>query len=123
MVLLRFMILGVSLVLFSCSRNDTPRNIEPDNTRKNKRDAKGETLLPQNQSEEERGLTQKIRRAIVEDKTLSLNAKNIKIITAEGKVTLRGVVENREEKEKIEALAKSFAGDDQVMNQLEVVHP
>jgi osmotically-inducible protein OsmY len=51
---------------------------------------------------------------------MSVNAKNVKIITQEGKVTLRGPVKTEEEKQKIEKIASDVAGADKVDNQMEV---
>ena len=95
-------------------------NKAPDNTGKNDRDNK--TLTPGDQSgkPEDRKLTQAIRQAVMKDKSLSMTAKNVKIITAEGKVTLRGPVNTIEEKTKINDLAKAAAGQIPVDNQLEV---
>jgi hypothetical protein len=94
----------------------------PDNTGRNVRDRGGATLTPGDQSESEadRTLTQQIRRAVVADDSLSTIAKNIKIITIDGVVTLRGPVQNPREKEIIEAKAQQIAGIDRIDNQLEV---
>ena len=95
---------------------------EVDNTRRNVRDRDGATLLPgdQGNSEADRTTTQQIRKALVKDSDLSMVAKNVKIITANGTVTLRGVVKTEQEKNDIAAKAKQFAGVTQVNNQLEV---
>jgi osmotically-inducible protein OsmY len=66
-------------------------------------------------------LTQQIRRALMADKSLSTNAKNVKIITANGVVTLRGPVNTLQEKATIEAKAQSIAGANNVESQLEIV--
>ena len=97
-------------------------NKAPDNTGKNERDRDNKTLTPGDQSgkPEDRKLTQAIRQAVMKDKSLSMTAKNVKIITAEGKVTLRGPVNTIEEKTKINDLAKAAAGQIPVDNQLEV---
>jgi hyperosmotically inducible protein len=94
----------------------------PDNTGRNVRDRGGATMTPGDQSESEadRTLTQEIRKAVVADDSLSTMAKNIKIITADGVVTLRGPVQSRHEKEAIEAKARQFAGINKIDNQLEV---
>ena len=94
----------------------------PDNTGRNVRDRGGATMTPGDQSESEadRTVTQQIRRAVVADDSLSTMAKNVKIITADGVVTLRGPVQSPLEKEVIEAKARQFAGINQVDNQLEV---
>jgi osmotically-inducible protein OsmY len=66
-------------------------------------------------------LTQQIRKAVIADKSLSTNAKNVKIITANGIVTLRGPVNTPQEKATIEAKAQSIAGANNVESQLEIV--
>ena len=95
---------------------------DADNTGKNKRDRDNKTLTPGDQSEkpEDLKLTQAIRQAVMKDPSLTMTAKNVKIITASGKVTLRGPVNNVEEKTKIHDLARAAAGQVPVDNQLEV---
>jgi osmotically-inducible protein OsmY len=96
-----------------------------DNTAKNERDRSGETKTAgdQSNSAEDVKLTAAIRRAVVADKSLSITAKNVKIITAGGKVTLRGPVNSAQEKATIAKLAKSAAGKAKIDNQLEVKAP
>lgn len=93
-----------------------------DNTAKNERDSSGETKTSgdQSNSPEDIKITADIRRAVVADGSLSMTAKNVKIITAEGMVTLRGPVNSAEEKATIARLAKSAAGAAKIDNQLEV---
>jgi hyperosmotically inducible protein len=93
-----------------------------DNTVKNQRDRSGETQTSANQSNDSAATqtTAAIRRAVVADDSLSMTAKNIKIITAGDTVTLRGPVQSAEEKTKIEQLAQSAAGNAKIDNQLEV---
>ncbi len=93
-----------------------------DNTGRNERDRSGETLTSgdQSNSSEDTKITAAIRRAVVKDKSLSATAKNVKIITANGTVTLRGPVNNDGEKTKIAELAQSAAGNAKIENQLEV---
>ena len=71
----------------------------------------------------DRAITQKIRKAVHEDKSLSTYAHNIKIITQDGKVTLRGPVRSEDEKSNLQAKAAEIAGQDNVTNQLEVAPP
>lgn len=99
-----------------------PAQTAPDNTGRNIRDRSGATLTPGDQSESQadRALTQQIRKAVRADKSLSTMAKNIKIITVDGVVTLRGPVRSPHEKETIVAKAQQIAGMDKVDNQLEV---
>jgi osmotically-inducible protein OsmY len=95
---------------------------EADNSRVNARDRSGTTLTPMDQgsSESDRKITQRIRQAVVADSSLSFGAKNVKIITIGGKVTLRGAVKTDGERMKIAAAARKVAGDAQVENFLEV---
>jgi len=94
----------------------------PDNTHVNKRDTSGAALTPMDQKNNATDLeiTQKIRQAVMADGSLSFTAKNVKIITQNGKVTLRGPVNSQEERNAIEAAARKIAGSGQVDNQLEV---
>jgi hyperosmotically inducible protein len=95
---------------------------EADNTGKNVRDRSDAAVTPTDQSENEadRTLTQRIRQAVVDDDSLSTNAKNVKIISLNGAVTLRGPVKNEEERKKIVAKAQQIAGEKNVSNQLEI---
>ncbi len=65
-------------------------------------------------------LTRKIRRAVMKDHSLSMTAHNVKIITANGAVTLRGPVDSEQEKTVIGQKAGAIAGADKVDNELEV---
>ena len=93
-----------------------------DNTAKNQRDRSGETQTSGDQSNDSASVqtTAAIRRAVVGDSSLSMTAKNVKIITAGDTVTLRGPVNSADEKTKIEQLAHSAAGNAKIDNQLEV---
>jgi hyperosmotically inducible periplasmic protein len=95
---------------------------KPDNTGINERDRSGETKTSGDQSNSSADLktTQAIRQALMKDGELSMTAKNIKVITANGHVTLRGPVKTAQEKAKIDQLAKSAAGGAQIDNQLDV---
>ena len=100
----------------------TPSQTAPDNTGRNVRDRGGDTVTPGDQSNTKGDLhlTQQIRKALMADKSLSTNAKNIKIITSNGLVTLRGPVNTPQEKATIEAKAQRIAGATNVESQLEV---
>jgi len=93
-----------------------------DNTGVNTRDANGNTLTPADQSSAPADIstTQQIRKAIVADKSLSTNAHNIKIITKDGMVTLRGPVKDTREKTLIEQKAVEIAGQNHVQNELDI---
>ena len=94
----------------------------PDNTGKNVRDRGDKTLTPMDQggSASDRELTASIRKAIVNDDSLSTNAHNVKIITVDGVVTLRGPVKTAAEKATVAAAAQKANGVKRVDNQLEV---
>jgi hyperosmotically inducible periplasmic protein len=94
----------------------------PDNTAINQRDRSAETKTSGDQSNSSTDLkiTQAIRQALMKDGDLSMTAKNIKVITANGQVTLRGPVKTVQEKAKIDHLAKSAAGGAKINNQLDV---
>lgn len=95
---------------------------KPDNSARNERDRSSETKTSgdQSNSSEDTKITADIRRAIVKDSSLTMTAKNVKVITAGGIVTLRGPVKNAEEKTKIEQLATAAANGAKVDNQLEI---
>jgi osmotically-inducible protein OsmY len=80
-----------------------------DNTRQN-RDQSSPTADQQKMNPTDRAITQKIRKAVMNDKSLSSYAHNIKIIAQDGKVTLRGPVRSEDEKTNLDAKAASVAG-------------
>lgn len=93
-----------------------------DNSGKNVRDRQDNARTPgdQSNSKSDMAITQEVRKAVVADKALSTNAHNVKIITKNGVVTLRGPVKSPEEKDTIAATAKQVAGVKNVDNQLEI---
>ena len=100
------------------------KKTEPDNTATNERDRSGDTKTSGDQSNSSADLkiTQAIRQALMKEPSLSTTAKNIKVITADGHVTLRGPVKTTQEKAKIDQLARSAAGGAQIDDQLEVTN-
>ena len=100
-----------------------PQPQQPDNTGVNERDRNDATLTPGDQAENEsdRTITRDIRRAIVGDDALSLVAENVKIVTVDGVVTLRGPVRDEQEKTLIASKARAIAGVTRVENQLEII--
>ena len=96
---------------------------QPDNTARNKIDRDGATKSPLDQSNSSADIkiTADIRRAIMDDKSMSTNAQNCKVITDKsGVVTLRGPVQSQAEKDSIESKAKAIAGVNRVVNELEI---
>lgn len=100
----------------------TDRTTDADNTRLNVRDRDNRTLTPfdQGNSKADTDTTAQIRKGILAIKDMSLNAKNVKIITDKGRVTLRGPVKSEEEKRLIGEIANRIARSENVDNQLEV---
>jgi hyperosmotically inducible protein len=94
----------------------------PDNTRVNKRDrSSGEPTADQGKnSASDLQLMKKIRKSIMDDKTLSTYAHNVKVIAQDGKVTLKGPVRSEEEKRAVEQKATADAGDGNVVSELTV---
>ena len=105
----------------AATEQPTVRDSDPSNTGINKRDRDDQTLTPMDQMNNEADLkiTQEIRQALMEGE-FSMDAKNIKVITRNGEVTLRGPVETAAEREKIDALVKAMPGIKSIDNQLEV---
>jgi len=95
---------------------------KPDNTKTNERDRSGDTQTSGDQSNSSADLkvTQAIRQALMKDGELSTTAKNIKIITVNGQVRLRGPVKTAQEKAKVDQIARSAAGGAQIDDQLDV---
>ena len=97
----------------------------PDDSRTNQRDRdkSAATADRQRMSPEDRELTRKIRAAIMADKSLSTYAHNIKIITRDGKVTLKGPVRSNEEKAAVLSKSREIAGEGDVKDELDVAPP
>jgi hyperosmotically inducible periplasmic protein len=122
------LLLLAMVLIVGCSKNRSEDKqvsqtaVEPDNSGRNVRDRNDQTKTAGDQSESEadRTITQSIRQAITADDSLSTTGKNVKIITTDGTVTLRGPVKSEKEKAEIEAKAKQVAGVKKVDNQLEI---
>jgi hyperosmotically inducible periplasmic protein len=101
---------------------DQSTQVPADNTKVNQRDRNADqpTADQQTSNRSDRDITQQIRRSIVKDKSLSTYAHNVKIVTQNGQVTLKGPVRSDEEKRAIEAKAAEIAGDSKVTSQLDV---
>ena len=104
-------------------KEPTPSTTEKDNTARNVRDRDNATLtaLDQGNSKADVDTTAQIRKEIIDRKNMSVNAKNVKIITMNGHVTLRGPVNTTQEKRHIGKIAIKIAGLEKVDNQLEVM--
>jgi hyperosmotically inducible protein len=115
-------VLGTALMAGPLPRQDAQ---PADNTKTNKRDRdkSSPTADRQKMNATDRDLAKRTRSAIMEDKSLSTYAHNIKIVAQDGKVTLKGPVRSDEEKSAIEAKATEVAGAGNVINQLEIAPP
>jgi hyperosmotically inducible protein len=101
---------------------DQTTSAPADNTKVNQRDqnASEPTADQQKNNRSDRDITQEIRKAITNDKSLSTYAHNIKVVTQNGQVTLKGPVRSDEEKRAIEAKAAEIAGENKVTSELAV---
>jgi hyperosmotically inducible protein len=117
-----FLLLCSSCAIGAFGQSTDASDAKPDNTKVNKRDRKtGEvTADQQKMNKADRQLTQKIRRAIYDNKSLSTYAHNVKIISQDGMVTLKGPVRTEDEKATLEAKATEIAGSGKVTNELSV---
>jgi osmotically-inducible protein OsmY len=95
-----------------------PSSTAPDNSARNK--AQSKTADNQKENTSDRTITQKIRRSITADKSLSTYAHNVKIVTQDGQVTLTGPVRSEDEKQSIASKAAEVVGAEKVTNQLTV---
>jgi len=96
-----------------------------ENTEVNARDKANTTLTPEDQKETKKDIriTAHIRKVVVNNKSLSMDAHNAKIITRNGVVTLRGPVESAAESMKVEKITKHTRGVVRIDNQLEIKAP
>ncbi len=103
---------------------DSSQQPAPDNTEVNQRDRDSSqpTADRQKDNRSDREITQQIRQAVMKDSSLSSSsyAHNVKIVSQNGMVTLKGPVRSEEDKQSIAAKAAEVVGADKVTNQLEV---
>jgi len=122
-------VLGLAFPLSRATAGDrtepSAMQVPADNTGKNVRDREenAKTADQQSNDQEDLEITRAVRQAIVKDESLSTSAHNVKIITIDGVVTLRGPVVSKAEKTNIGATATKVAGVSRVDNQLEVAKP
>jgi osmotically-inducible protein OsmY len=115
-------VLGSTLLAGPLPRQDNAQQPAPDNSKVNKRDRdkNSATADQQKMNATDRDLAKRTRAAIMDDKSLSTYAHNIKIVARDGKVTLKGPVRSEEEKSAIEAKATEVAGAGNVVNEIQV---
>lgn len=117
-------LLGSALFLPVSATAFSPQAPQPDNTAVNKRDQKpgAKTADQQKMNKPDRELTAKIRRAVMADKTMSTNGQNVKIVTEDGMVTLKGPVDSEAEAKSILSKATEIVGSSgKVTNEMSVM--
>jgi osmotically-inducible protein OsmY len=118
-----------SVSVFSCSAQgprDDAASVPPPPPGEERSAARGENqqLSPidrEGHAEGDLAMTNRLRQGLMQHEALSFDAKNVKVITQGGRVTLRGAVKNAKERVDIERLALKTAGNGNVDSQLEVM--
>ena len=116
------LLLGSSMFLLAQEPAGQTASPPADNTKVNERDRNNNepTADQQKENRSDRDITQQIRQAIMKDTSLSTYAHNVKIITQNGQVTLKGPVRSEDEKKAIEAKATEVAGENKVTSELDI---
>src|ERR1700723_4118829 len=104
------------------AKKPASQQTSPDNTKVNERcrSQDAPTADQQKANRSDQDITQQIRQSIMKDKSLSTYAHNIKIITQNGQVTLKGPVRSEDEKRTVEAKAAEIAGESKVTSELNI---
>ncbi len=115
---------AVALALAAIPACKSHKDVAPDNTGRNQRDTTHTPTADQAVTTPgDLEITQKIRQALMDDRSLSMNAHNVKVVVQDGTVTLVGPVATSAEIDRIVQIATNIAGDRKVVNQLEVPDP
>jgi hyperosmotically inducible protein len=116
------LLLGSSMFLLAQEPAGQTASPQADNTKVNERDRNNNepTADKQKENRSDRDITQQIRQSIMKDTSLSTYAHNVKIITQNGQVTLKGPVRSEDEKKAIEAKAAEVAGENKVTSELDI---
>ena len=116
------LIIAAQSAMSQSSTAPSTATVPADNTKANKLDPSNTaaTADAQKDNADDRKITQRIRKSLVTDKSLSTYAHNVKIVSVNGTVTLNGVVRSEDEKSAIEVKAVSVAGPGHVVNDLKV---
>ena len=115
-------VLTLGTLLFAVGHLGAQNPTAPDNTKVNQQDrAMAQRTADQAKEDTaDRDIMQRIRKAIIADKSLSTYGHNVKVISAHGKVTLKGPVHTEAERSNIEAKATDLVGSGNVVNQISV---
>jgi hyperosmotically inducible periplasmic protein len=116
------LLLGVGVLVQAQEPTSQQAPPAADNTRTNERDrsANEPTADQQKDNRSDRDITQQIRQSIMKDKSLSTYAHNVKVITTNGQVMLKGPVRSEDEKKAVEAKAAEIASENKVTSELNV---
>ena len=120
MMMTNFLIATTLAVCASAfAATETPAS---NNSGVNERDRSATELTAEDQGNSERDidLTRKIRQEVVKSDTLSTDAQNIKIITVNGRVTLKGPVKSQAERDQLLRISRKIAGNAKINNEIEV---
>jgi hyperosmotically inducible protein len=120
LIVMAFMVAGA--LTRSQAQSTEPQSTSPDNTKMNAqdRDRAAPTADQQKDNRSDREITQQIRQSLVKDKSLSTYGHNVKVITQNGQVTLKGPVRSDDEKKAIESKATEIAGENKVTSELNI---
>jgi hyperosmotically inducible protein len=117
----RFLPVAAALVAFAVSGLTAPNQSQADNTNANKSQQGASPTADQGKNNKSDLQTmQRIRKAVIADKSLSSYAHNVKIIATDGKVTLKGPVRSEAEKTSIEQKAVDVVGAGNVTNEITI---
>jgi hyperosmotically inducible protein len=107
---------------FALAQEPAGQQTAPDNTKVNERDRSQDAPSADQEKDNrsDQDITQQIRQSIMNDKSLSTYAHNVKIITQNGQVTLKGPVRSEDEKKTVETKATEVAGENKVTSQLDI---
>jgi osmotically-inducible protein OsmY len=114
-------VIGLSLCTATAFAQES-RSAQADNTRTNVRDRNPNepTADSQRTNMSDRDVTRQIRQSLAKDNSLSSYAHNVKVVTQNGQVTLKGPVRSEEEKRAVEEKAAAVAGQDKVNSELDI---
>jgi osmotically-inducible protein OsmY len=120
LIVMAFIVTGT--MTRSQAQSAEPQATSPDNTKMNAqdRDKASPTADQQKDNRSDSEITQQIRQSLVKDKSLSTYGHNVKVITQNGQVTLKGPVRSEDEKKAIEAKATEVAGENKVTSELNI---
>lgn len=108
-----------SMLLAGSPKSDADKKLDAKAEAKTDGGVGALTPMDQSNSERDLKLTQSIRKALMDDERLSFSSKNVKVITRDGHVTLRGQVPNKTERNLVRGLAQKAAGAHHVTDELE----